>query len=164
MRLPSNTSKPCRPSFPRPGLPASPNHSRNLALLRRASAAHGCLDAVECDQCLEGVARALVLTLECSLERARAMTAEEYQAELGVEICDLERARELKWMTTRACYTAEPVNSEWAPRQGLAFAARAAEPGRASRWRRFCGWLADHPFQGWLVWVGAVVSGVLLWR
>jgi hypothetical protein len=65
---------------------------------------HACHpNPVDCDQCLERVAEFLARELEYDLDRALAKTTPEYRADLGEDICTLDRAADLHRMTATVC-------------------------------------------------------------
>jgi hypothetical protein len=68
---------------------------------------HTChLNPVECDDCLGRVAEFLARELGFDLGRALDRTTLNYQAELGGDVCSLERANVLRRLTCQACMPA----------------------------------------------------------
>lgn len=92
-------------SLSRPHLALLPGRTRWL---------HVCHpNPVECDQCLERVAQFLAEEMAYDLDRALAKTTGAYRADLGADVCSLQRAAILQRMTASACLYARKGDDDW---------------------------------------------------
>lgn len=72
-------------------------------VLMRSRGACDCANPADCDVCLRKAAEFLAEEMRYELLVALNQTTEVYQADLGEDICTLERARELRRMTAAVC-------------------------------------------------------------
>lgn len=96
--------------------PVLPVLLRSQIVHRGARGPEGCAEnPTECDQCLEMVARYLAREMNWEIERALNKPVGSYRMDLGEDVCSLERAKMLRWVTARICVIGRPSIS-WGSR------------------------------------------------